>query len=187
MILTLKPINAGLFTGGFTLASAEIILIFSLQVLFGNIFLLIGITITLIMAGLTIGSYMSFGQRFLNKRIFIGLQVIMAMFAGLLAFSIYLLDSNQVNEFFSYLIILILSISGSFIAGLEYQSASLLSLENKLSTVSKNYSADMFGASVGILTVTIFIIPMVGIYYTCLLLVCLNLISASYSKIRISL
>ena len=152
-----------------------------------NTFLLIGITITLVMTGLTIGSYISLGQRLQNKPIFIGLQLIMAIFAGLLTFSIYVLDSNLMNRLFTYMIIIILSISGSFIVGVEYQSASLLSKENQLVTVSKNYSADMFGASIGILTVTFFMIPMVGIYYTGLFLVCLNLISACYLKIRISL
>lgn len=186
VILTLNPVNAGLFTGGFTLASAEMILIFSLQVLYGNVFFLFGITITLIMTGLTLGSFFRINPRYQNMRNFINLQLSMAIFAGLLSLSTFLMGSGKIPDLVGYIMLFILALSGSFIAGVEYQLASSLSHEKKTITVSKNYSADMFGASVGLLTVSLFMIPMIGIHLTGIVLICLNLISAGYSKLGIS-
>ena len=186
LILTLNPLNAGLFTGGFTLASSQIMLIFGLQVLCGNIFFLIGSAIMLFMIGLALGAYIRIGQQNMNKKVFQALQIAMAVFSCILPICLIFLGSFIISDIFIYLTMSILALTGSFITGLEYQVASSLSSGKQIVVVSKNYSADMFGAASGVFAVSLFLIPLAGILFTGIILAILNLASAGYSRLRIS-
>ena len=179
ILATLKPVSAGIFTGGFTGASMEVILVLSLQIIFGYLFQIVGVIIMLFMLGLTVGSGMT--KRLLRNpklKHYLRLQVLLAIFSLLIPLFLFWISSSDLPGWFIQIQVGIFTFIISFIVGMEYRMASCLSTTNLIKGITGNYSADLFGSAFGALIVTVFLLPLMGFIYTGIVLALLNALSA---------
>jgi spermidine synthase len=188
VVFTVNRISIGLFTGGFTASSIGIMIILAFQVFYGYVFRMAGIMIMLFMAGLALGSFLRIKIiRQATIPAYIGVQVSIALFAFVFPFVIIGLHRGDLSDQLNYIIMGLMTLIISIMAGMLYSIASFLQLHDPGIAVSKNYSADLFGSAFGALLNSVFLLPLAGIIYSSLLLVLLNLISVivlvvSYSR-----
>ncbi|MEI7499469.1 MAG: hypothetical protein WCK84_03375 [Bacteroidota bacterium] len=185
LLASLNSISAGLFTGGFTLASTEIILIFGLQVIYGYIFQAIGLIIMVFMIGLAVGS----GFRYKIYRIkpyifYILLQIGLAVYSLILPFLLLWLSSGDGSDTWVQTTLVGFAFLASFFVGIEYRVAAELTKSSPRIGVAGNYSADMFGSGMGAVFVMLILIPLSGIIFTGIFLAVLNIFSALILFIR---
>jgi spermidine synthase len=179
LLRSLNPLSAGLFAGGFTLASIEIILIFSLQVLCGYLFQAIGAIIMVFMLGLAAGSGWRIRSDQMKTLGFYGfLQVLLAVTACTVPFIIQWLGRTVARDWLVNMVFALLAFFAAFIVGMEYRLAASLSKNTLQHTVAGNYAAELFGSAAGAFAVTLFLIPAIGLVNTGIILAVVNLTSA---------
>jgi len=180
-ILALHPVNAGLLAGGFTLASVEVILILALQILYGYVYQMIGIIFMLFMLGLAIGAkFSTLVSRGRALWYYLLLQVLLAVYAPIVALLIVWLHKAQVTGIAVQALLAFLSLDISVMVGMEYGLANRLSKTGPKPAVALNYSADLFGSALGAFLVTVFLFPLLGLIWTGMVLSLLNIFSALY-------
>ena len=176
---SLNANSAGLFTGGFTLASSEIILIFALQLIYGYVFQAIGIVIMVYMIGLAAGA--GFGRVNFHRKqavFYFLLQMSLAVYSVVLPWLILWLSGASFNDIIVQVALAFFAFVGAFIVGMEYRVSSVMTKLSPGKTVANNYAADLFGSAMGALIVTVLLLPLAGIIYTGIFLAGLNIISA---------
>jgi spermidine synthase len=185
VFFSLDRISLGLFTGGFTASSLQLLILVSFQVIYGYVFLATGIILALFMAGLALGAFS------LNRMIpvpsenrYIHIQVSLAMFSLGFPFIILVLNLPGIPVIMDYVVFILLTLVLSFITGLEFSLASALGSRDITSKMSSNYSADLFGSAIGAIAITLILLPFLGIMTSCLVLVALNLFSAGFLFFR---
>lgn len=183
---SLNPVNAGLFSGGFTLAAMEIIILYMLQIHTGYVFLLIGMVVTLMMAGMALGSLLSRYILRKKREHFILLQLITGTLPVLLLTLPLTKYENLSTPLTAIGVIILFAAAISLVAGMSYRAAAQLSEQNPLITSAKLYSADMFGGALGLLLATFFMIPLFGMMSTAWILLVMNVLTALIARIRIS-
>ncbi len=185
VIASLNSVSAGLFTGGFTLASTEILLIFGLQVLYGYVYQVIGLIIMVFMLGLALGAALDF-KTFRTSPVgsYFLLQASLAVYSILLPVLLMWLGSGQINEGCAVASVVVFAFLAAVIVGMEYRMASILVKGPPGDAVSRNYSADLFGSGMGAFIVTLVLFPLAGILYTGFFLAVLNMISGLILFIR---
>jgi spermidine synthase len=185
ILFSLNSISLGLFTGGFTASSAEILILVSFQIIYGYIFLAAGIVITLFMAGMAGGAYLcpKIFHQFSRKQ-YIHIQVTLALFALGLPFIILAMGLPGVPIAFVQAVFVLLTMIVSFLTGLLFSMASAISAKNVTLATAFNYSADLFGSAFGAILTSLILLPLLGLVVTCLILVALNLFSAGFLALR---
>lgn len=207
LALSQNRMTTGMFTGGFTLASIEIILILAYQALFGYLFSMIGAILVIFMTGLTLGAWL--GPRLTDRwierwsvvrrgtgseadvlendpnrsrpalqQIYFRVQMLLAGFSMLIP--VFLLFARNISgfEIGSHLFIGFLCIFPAFLTGLEYHLAVTLRQEQIKRAVAGSYSADLFGSALGAFATAVILIPLAGVTASCILLGILNLAGA---------
>ena len=158
-----NPINKGVFAVGFAGTSIEFVLLLVLQVIYGYVFVAAGICIMVFMGGLALGSIYS--QR-IFKNITIGLfgklQILVAVFAFLLPFVFLLFTSIELPEIVILTVFFFLLFIISFLSGVIFSMATILSKKNIVQTASDAYGLDLLGAAAGALLFAIYLVPMLG-------------------------
>jgi len=176
-------VNLGLFTTGFSAASLEIIILISFQIIYGYVFQMLGIIITLFMIGLGLGAYFLFQRIEINIKLFSLVQYLIGIFAILISIVFFLIDP-QLNVIITHTIFIILIFITGLITGLQFSFATRLGKETVLLIAAKNYSSDLLGSAIGALLVVTFLIPFLGIFKVCLLIGILNFIVGLIILIR---
>jgi spermidine synthase len=179
LLTTLNPLSAGLFAGGFTLASTEIILIFGLQILCGYLFQAIGAIIMLFMLGLAAGSGTDF--KIQSAKIlgwYRWLQVLLGFCALFTPLFLLWMNYGEMGDWLINLVVAIIAFTLAFIVGMEYRMAALLSDKKLQQAIPGNYSAEMFGSAAGAFAVTLFLIPSLGMVNTGIFLAVMNIATA---------
>ena len=173
LLLLMRPMSSGMFAAGFTGASAEVMLIFAFQILYGNIYHLAGIVFTVFMAGLFFGA--SYAGKIISvpgRNHIIRVQLILAALAiaiPLVAGAITGWPPVPV-----YILLLGLTLLVGLFTGLQFSVISSAD-ERSYSVLSSSiYSADSAGAAVGALLVGVFLIPNAGMFATGGLIALLN-------------
>lgn len=165
LLSVMKPLSSGLFAAGFTSTSAEMMLIFAFQILYGNIYHLAGIIFTVFMAGLFAGAYYS--ARIIPKpgrNKIIQVQLLLALLAILIP-----LTSQGIMHWASvavYILLLGLTLAAGLLTGLQFASISAIDKRSYAEQSSAVYSADLSGAAIGALLVGIFLVPNLGMTAT---------------------
>jgi spermidine synthase len=177
-----NPVSKGLYTGGFTAASMEIVLMLAYQVFFGSLYLAIAFFFAVFMAGLASGSYA--GPRIPSSspiKTYYLLQTAIALYALVILFFILLIHpfshTGFLLQFFFFLLTFILSFS----IGFEFYLASELQPLSVRNTSGLNYSTDLTGSALGAFLTALVLLPWAGIVTTCLLIAGLNLLSAVFA------
>jgi len=187
----LGPLNLGLFAGGFTASGLEFTLLIWFQVMYGNVYQMTGVIFALFMAGLAIGSgFRVPGSWFLsnrgkkhNFRGFLMIQGIIAGFSAVIAILLKIIPSGS-SGFATSGMILILVLMTGLITGTQFSYSAFLRKTNVLRSSGESFSADLLGSAIGIILVSIYIIPNIGLPMTALSLAGLNVIIISVMAIK---
>jgi len=185
ILLNLNPVNTGLFTGGFTAGAFQVLVILSLQIYCGYVFSLTGIVIMLFMLGLALGSMA--GTKLFRRnpfRAYLSVQLLMAGVSVLIPLALIVVGLMGLPLWMIQLKHGGITLAVSFLTGCGYSLAFRLSSRDKALSVSKNYSADLFGAALGAFLVPIFLFPLVGLVNTGYLLAILNTAGAAFLFIK---
>jgi spermidine synthase len=162
-----------IFTTGFFAMLVNLILIFAFQVFYGYLYHMIGMLISIFMAGIALGSITM--TRKINRirgymRLFIALEILILMFSFILPWAII-----KFVELYAVLFL----VSG-FLIGAEFPLANKIYLEDKNKiglTVGLLYAVDLTGGwCAGILGGIIFL-PILGLLNTCIVIALLKLSS----------
>jgi len=184
MLLRFNALNLCLLTGGFAGTGIEMIIIMSFQIIYGNIYGSIGTIIGIFMAGLAIGAYIT--QRFSikNKVIYlVFLQLIIASFATAIILLIYI-TQQLTSSLMVHTLIYCYTLFFAVLIGAEFTMGVSLLKRSEALIASEIYSADMLGAALGGISVSVFIIPLTGVYYTCLVITFVNAFSGLFLYIK---
>ena len=177
LLLGTNRITVGLYTGGFTAVSLEIVLLLAYQVYFGSIFLSTALFFAFFMAGLAFGSSSRLIIILKPIQSYYSLQFALAIFAIVLPFLIKLTGFISVWRIPSQIIFFILIFIAATITGQEFLLAAELK-QKKYSEISGiNYATDLAGSAFGAFLTTIFLLPFFGLIYTCIIVASLNIFS----------
>ncbi|HOO38226.1 MAG TPA: hypothetical protein PLV78_07940 [Deltaproteobacteria bacterium] len=157
-----------LFTTGATTMGAEILVIFIFQILYGYIYLKVGLIVTVFLAGLLPGALL--GQKIRNKsRKFLlltdaGLIVCMALVIMVLHYG-----GQSVPQALFYSVALCISV----LCGFQFPIALALRGGDNPAAI-RTFSADLTGAASGVFIMSAFMIPYAGILWATLGLIVLK-------------
>lgn len=177
ILMKINIISVGLFAGGFAASSAEVIILISFQIIYGYVYHIIGIIITLFMAGLAIGSY--FLPKFfkeLNKNHFIKLQFIIGIYIIILPLIIILCSTLNFEKVLLHTIFYVLTLLISIMTGFQFAIATKIRKSKIPSLAAESYSSDLLGSAIGALLTSALLIPLIGIINVGILIGFFNII-----------
>lgn len=170
-------INVGIFTTGFSATALEILLLVGFQIVYGYVYFMIGIFITIFMGGLAIGSlyiYKYFKISFKNYSL---IQYLIGIFAIITPVLLLGIKSNQFGSFIVHFIFILLMLIIGILTGLQYSFASKLRYASISKTAAGTYGSDLLGSAIGALLAATLLIPFFGIIKACLVIAILNFIT----------
>jgi spermidine synthase len=185
VFFSLNRISLGLFTGGFTASSIEILILISFQVIYGYVFLATGIILALFMAGLALGAFLF--HRVIHVpdvKKYIHIQICLALFSLGFPFIILAMNLPGIPVVMVQTVFILLTVLLSFIIGLEFSVASAIGNKELTLTMSFNYSADLFGSALGAIVTTLVLLPFLGFAASCMIMVLMNIFSAGFLYFR---
>ena len=163
-----KPLR-GMFLAGFSGASAEMIIILMFQVFFGFLYAGIGLIVALFMAGLALGAYiLPKTMKFTAK----GLVAAMALYFLLVPLVWMLRDA--ISMWPLMLVVALLTLIPSTIVGYQYVLWTR-AIPGGVNPAARIYSADLWGSALGVIAVTLVMIPLLGIVQTAIVMAAANL------------
>jgi spermidine synthase len=171
-----NPVNLGLFAGGFTSASLEFILILWFQIVYGTVYQVTGLIIAAFMAGLVIGS-ISTPKIFIKTTIneFLKIQATFSVYPLLLASTMQFIPYSsaswvKITVIFSLVVLL------GFMMGALFAVSGTLKKVRVISSAGQSFSADLLGSAIGILLVSVYLVPQIGLSMTGIALAGMNLV-----------
>ncbi len=175
IIFRYNIINLGLFTSGFAASSTEVILLISFQIIYGFVYQMIGIIITLFMAGLAFGAlYLTKKIKTININKYIKIQFGISIYLLVLPFVLLLLKSYSINLVLIHGVFFVLTLIIGSLIGLLYSVASKIQSKKISLIAAETYSADLLGSAIGALLISAILIPVFGIIKVCLIISVLN-------------
>ncbi len=160
-----------LLTTGCVNIGSEMVAIFTFQVFYGYIYLQIGVLVTVFLSGLLPGAWA--GGRFAGNRRQALMTVDLLLCLLLVVFALTLVVARQgIPAALLYGFGLALS----FGCGFQFPLALEL-LGNSTAAAAQSFSADLVGAAIGVLLVSLVLIPYLGIVWATLCLAGIKLIS----------
>ncbi len=163
-----------MFLTGFSASGLEIILLFGLQVFFGNLYLLTSFVFAGFMLGLTLGSFI--GKSFANKNYLSVTQFLIGIFAAAMGFLIFSPGMSSLPEVIAYSLFLAATVLLGGLTGFQFSQSSLNRTGTYAGISAKTYSYDLVGSAFGALAVSIFLVPKLGIVASILTISFLNLV-----------
>ncbi|MCD4747232.1 MAG: hypothetical protein K8R58_13120, partial [Bacteroidales bacterium] len=178
ILLRLKPINLGLFSGGFAASSIEVLLLISFQIIYGYVYQMTGIIITIFMTGLAIGAlFYNKILKAVNIKTFIKIQFTIGIYSIILPFLLLAINSIRINSIIVHLIFFLLTIIIAIVVGMQFSVASKIQSQKVSSIAAGAYSSDLLGSAIGALLVTTVLLPLFGIVKVSIFIGLLNFIT----------
>lgn len=174
LFILLKPVQTGIFTGGFTASALLFLVLVTFQSLHGYVYLLVALFVAVFMGGLGLGALLF--NRFFKipalsrlavNQVFIGLS---ALALPLLAYLLATAPNLLVYAGFA----LITLVSG-LLMGFHFGFGTLLTTGSVKSSAAGNYAADLAGSALGAFFIALFLFPLTGMVKSCLILAGMNL------------
>jgi predicted membrane-bound spermidine synthase len=166
-----------MFLTGFSATGLEILLLFGLQIFFGNIYLLTSFVFSGFMLGLATGSF--FGKSFktfYDKKYLPITQLLIGVFAGSLGILLFSPEMAELPQSVVYSLYLAATVMIGGLTGFQFTQASISRTGSYAEISGKTYSYDLFGSALGALAVTLFLIPKFGIVASVLTISFVNLV-----------
>ena len=170
-LLFMRSFTAGVYLAGFSGAAAELLVVFAFQIMYGFVYSAIGLIIAFFMCGLAMGSILASRIKTQLKH-FRFVQISMAVY--FLIFPLLILFHYHNVSSLNWLVLALMIILPSSIIGFMYVSATRLTLKNTSDAASGMYAADLLGAALGIVAVSVVFLPFLGISGTCLAIAVMN-------------
>ncbi|MBE0652244.1 MAG: hypothetical protein IH594_00505, partial [Bacteroidales bacterium] len=177
LFLRTNRITAGLYTGGFTASSLEVTLLLAYQVYFGSIYLSTALFFAVFMGGLALGSSLKYENKIPAIRSYYLLQFGLAFFAAILPFLIQLRGPVAAWLVLGQMLFFVLTFILATGIGFEFLLASKLQQKSYSETSGINYSTDLAGSAFGAYLTAIVLLPLLGLFKTCMLVAVLNIVS----------
>jgi spermidine synthase len=174
--LFLGPLNLGLFASGFTASALEFMLLIWFQVMYGNIFQMTGVIFAVFMAGLAIGSIMMHLVKNAKFKGFLALQAGIALFSGLVAILMFVIPTISAHWTIILLILALVFITG-LLTGAQFSLNGTLRDTSIHQSSGESFSADLLGSAIGIVLVSVYLIPHLGLPMTGLAMAGLNVVA----------
>lgn len=185
VLILIKPVNFGLFTGGFTASALEFLIILSFQVIYGYLYQFVGLIIAVFMLGLYIGSSrLAKLFKTKNKTDFVKIHACIGLAAVLIPLLLKSFDDAVISRYIIQGIILLLTIFIGSLTGLQYASACSLYNQRAKFIAASTYFSDMAGSAFGILIASVLLVPLFGIIKSGIILLVFNALSISNIMIR---
>jgi spermidine synthase len=172
-----------IMTTGFAEIIFQITAILSFQVIYGYVFYKLGIIVTSFMVGLALGGWL-IARRITDisddLKVFSWTQVSICLYPLVLPLAFLWLsgtDSDTVSWLGSNVIFPFLPVIAGIIGGIQFPLANKLYLENRDQmgrVAGLSYGLDLFGACLGALLASAFLVPILGIFQTCFLAALIN-------------
>jgi predicted membrane-bound spermidine synthase len=178
-------INTGIFVTGFSASAIEIILIIAFQVVYGYTYQMMGILITFFMAGIFIGSVFLIGSVKIFIRNYSIIQYLIGIFSIVVALVLYFIKATDIPNLLVYIIFATLVTIIGVLTGLQFSLASKIKAISYSRIASSTYASDLFGAAIGAIAVSAFLIPLFGIIKVSLILAILNFITGLYILLKL--
>jgi hypothetical protein len=166
--------SQAMFLTGFSASGLEILLLFGLQVFFGNIYLLTSFVFTGFMLGLALGSF--FGRAFTRKNFQPMAQLMIGIFAATMSVSLFSPVMAELPEWLVYFLFLLATLIIGGLTGFQFSQISLSQSGNYAEISGRTYSFDLIGSALGALLVSIFLVPKLDIFYSVLIIGLANII-----------
>jgi spermidine synthase len=160
------------------------VILLTFQIIYGYVFYKIGFLLTVFMAGLAIGSFwMIILMRQLKGalNILIWSNFLFCVFSlGLPVFFSWLLASNKeiVSQLGANLIFPLFSVMTGLLAGMQFPLVNKIYLGNRHEggqVAGLTYGVDLWGSCLGAFLPGIFLIPVLGIIWSCFVIAAINL------------
>jgi len=188
-----KPLPLSIFVVGFSGMALEFILILGFQILYGYVYEKIGVIITAFMLGIFLSSYYvtkKIRSRGFSTADITRFQFLLSLYPLIL--SLILLGISRISEasiiFLSVEILfpVLTSILGALV-GAIFPLAVKIYFEKKkdiAKTISLLYSIDLIGSCLGAYTGSVILVPLLGVWDSCIFLFFLNIIMTFYLWLR---
>ena len=171
---------------GYCGMTADLVIIFAFQSLYGYVYHWIGMFITAFMAGLSLGGWLVTsrldrirGERRALLWLEFSILVYWVLVAGVL--SLLFTPFSQAMPFqITLAILLLLNVIGGFLVGAQFPLANRMLVqtrEGSSGSMGHLYASDLVGAFVGSIAVSVVLMPVLGITNTCILAAVLKLCS----------
>jgi spermidine synthase len=185
-----------LFASGFGASALELVLLLAFQVICGSVYHQVGVIVTVFMAGLALGAWLSdrlpshkalpqsglANLRFEIPEFRFGrlsvLALLIAAYALLLLLVLPLLNhlaGSAASLLLVKALIVLLTLILAGLVGMQFPLANRLQFDGTIAGASRLYTADFVGAFLGALLTCTLLIPLVGVAGTCLLTALLNI------------
>ncbi len=180
VVIHADPVSMGLWTAGCTGASLEVLAMISCQILFADIYFMLGLLITVFMTGLAAGSrWMEVYGKFITKRNFIIMLAALGALSVITVGIIMLLSQWMPDRMFIYIIILGAVLAVSALTGMIFTCAARVSTGPVEKSASALYGMDLIGSGTGVLGVTVFVFPLWGMMSAGWILAAMNGLAAA--------
>ncbi|MDD5505664.1 MAG: fused MFS/spermidine synthase [Candidatus Omnitrophica bacterium] len=172
-----------LMATGFSAMAIQIIILFCFQIIYGYMFYKIGFLLTVSMAGLALGS---FGMTILMREFKATLNILMGsnllfciLSLGLPVFFFWLSASGKatVSQLGAGVIFPLLSLITGLLAGTQFPLVNKIYLVDKQGqgrVAGLTYGVDLLGSCLGAFLTGIFLIPVLGITWSCFVIAIIN-------------
>lgn len=176
-VLILSNINkSSIFASGFSSLSLEIIYLLIFQTIYGYIYNMLGIIITIYMFGIGLGVYFC-NQIFkiITLRTIQRLHIYLFIYALITPAILFLLNKYQFGTFLTYLIILGFTADIAIVTGMLFTANSMLYKAPIKKNAANLYGFDLLGAASGAILITSLLLPLFGFVKVCIFIGLLNL------------
>ena len=160
----LNAVSFGIFAVGFAGSAVELLLVIAFQVLYGYVYQMLGVIVTIFMAGLAIGSFVRPRLfRAPSMKNFSAIQFSIAVYVLLLPICLLTIQRHAGEPFLLQGAFVLLTFVISLLVGLEFSLASRLQPGSVTAVTSTIYGVDLFGSALGALIAGTFLIPKIGV------------------------
>ncbi len=169
-----------IFVAGFSLMSFEFLVIFLYQIIIGYLFIRISLLIALFMGGMALGVYLG-NKKIKEEKDFYYLRNVhlyLFFFSLFLLFSFFFLSKIK-TLFLQESLLFLLAFLGGFFGSLVFPFSNKIYLSRKKDISQKTgtiYSFDLLGSSLGVISTSVFLIPLFGIFSVGFLVGILNIV-----------
>lgn len=186
IVSRMNIINFGLFVTGFSSTAIEVILIVGFQVIYGYIYHVLGILITVFMVGLAVGSYYLIKIVAINSKTYSLIQYFIGILAIIVPLILYALQYYVLNGVIIHFIFIFLIFTIGILTGIQFSLASRLRTTFISEIAANAYSSELLGAAIGAITVTAILIPLIGIIKVSLIIGILNIVAGLLILLRMT-
>ena len=177
-----NAVTLGMFTSGFAGTSLELVLVLGFQIVYGYVYQVIGLIITLFMAGLAGGVWIV-GRGWVRSgiRSYIMVQLATAVYALCLPLLLLFLRDQAGISWMVHLLFALITTKIAVLIGMQFAIATRIQQGRIGAVASSLYSVDLLGAALGAWIVAAYLLPALGFDRVCTIVALMCTLSAGFA------